>query len=181
LLVMSYSVAGLGISPEGLGVDTRTGSIFIGDCLNNRKIWEVSGIVPACTGVLTRYGSGCRDGGGSTPFLEASDCPSVGGYLGFVEVTSASQGAFGIFFFGANRNNISLAGLGAPGCSALADPRWILSVVPVKDGRAPVDVVLPGDPSIRGARIAVHMINFPDSGTNPGQISAPNAIEVTFQ
>jgi hypothetical protein len=44
-----WNMAPLGISPEGLGIDPTTGSLFIGDGSVTRMVYEVSGIVPVMT------------------------------------------------------------------------------------------------------------------------------------
>jgi len=46
-LVNSWPVAGLGISPEGLGIDTVNGLLYIGDGFSTRMVYVVDGIVPA--------------------------------------------------------------------------------------------------------------------------------------
>ncbi|MDA1259224.1 MAG: hypothetical protein O3A20_01235 [Planctomycetota bacterium] len=69
VLVNSWPLGGLNISPEGLGIDSVNGLLYIGDGFVTRKVYVVDGIVPA--------GGTCP---GSTPvptLAKTGACPGL--------------------------------------------------------------------------------------------------------
>lgn len=77
-LVRRVAVGGLGISPDGVALDTRTGSLFVVDGSATRTLFELGGVLAAPRGAITAHGRGCPDSGGAIPVLGFSDLAEVG-------------------------------------------------------------------------------------------------------
>ncbi|MBK8977606.1 MAG: hypothetical protein IPM29_16980 [Planctomycetes bacterium] len=184
-LLNSWSTAGLGISPEGLAFDTRTGSIFIADTLTAPdRVVEVSGIIPApAASAITNYGTGCPDGGGSVPVLRASDPVRVGSAFQIAVQTSLPPGGGGtrtLINIDFARQNVPLGFLGAPSCTAYAFPSAAAFVGTVNQhSRAGFNLCVPAVVPA-GVTLTFWAGNAPDLGV-PGAVSASNGVEIVLQ
>ncbi len=182
-LVASWSTVGLGISPEGLALDSRTGALFIGNgFIAPIGIFEVAGIapVPASTG-LAAYGTGCADSGGTVPFIGASDPPKIGSGTIIAMQTSITSAAVSVINAGFAKQNIPLAFLGAPGCFVLTLPSIAAFGVPRSaSNRAGFVLDLRGLPAAAiGFTFNVQGLNAPDTGV-PGSISSSQGLTITL-
>ena len=86
---------------------------------------------------------------------------------------------FGFLLFGDTKYNpgISLAGLGAPGCSAYTNGNLSALLVPLAGGAATVPIPIPNNPSLSGAKLACQATA--PSGINTFGIATSNGLDVT--
>lgn len=178
-LVMAYPTASLGISPEGIDVDTRSGTMFIGGGFAQRAVFEVAGILTAGPGTAATYGAGCMDSGGTVPVLNVSKAPNIGGQVVIGLQGSTSLQTFGWFVIGTTRAPIPLGFIGAPNCTLHNDPLALTPPVGTNVGRAALVINYP-------ATLVPATYNFtgfflPDGTANNIGISGSNGLELTFQ
>jgi sugar lactone lactonase YvrE len=180
-LVRSIALGTLAISPEGLGIDTRTGSIFIGDGFATRRVFEVTGIVPACTGSVTRFGAACNDSSGQSPRLDLSDCPT-GGRTATIAVTlGSSVTAPAVFFFGFQQLGIPLDFLGATGCFLHTTSEYSIATLGSSGTRAGFTIAIPGGPGIAGQSGNLQALLIGDLGANPAGVVGSNGLRFVLQ
>ncbi len=178
-LVATFALGGLGISPEGLSVDTRTGSLFIGSTVGN-TLFEVAGIVPACVGSVTEYGQGCPDSGGTVPFASASGCPVRGRSISFgCRYSPTITAPLGFVILDFTRGNANLGPFRAPACTALT-PLFNGAVAPLSivNGEVGFTVTWPMAP---GNSVNMQFGIFPDFGAGSGgslPLALSNGVEV---
>ncbi|MEC8252887.1 MAG: VCBS repeat-containing protein [Planctomycetota bacterium] len=86
---------------------------------------------------------------------------------------------FGFLLFGDTKYNpgISLAGLGAPGCSAYTNGNLSAQLVPLAGGAATVPIPIPNNSSLSGAKLACQATA--PSGINTFGIATSNGLDVT--
>ncbi|MBK8975229.1 MAG: hypothetical protein IPM29_04845 [Planctomycetes bacterium] len=156
VLLASYSTAVLGISPEGLDVDTRTGSVFVADTLGTQAVHELSGILsPPAPGAVVLFGSACANVPLRAPArLRCSGVARVGSGIGIAAQFDLAPGALAVLNGSLTQAALPLAFLGGPGCTLHALPD-ILSLVeaPNVNGRIGLDLCLPNAPALAGATV----------------------------
>ncbi|MBL8898980.1 MAG: hypothetical protein JNM84_15170 [Planctomycetes bacterium] len=180
-LVRNIPLAGLGISPEGLGIDTRSGSLFIGDGFITRRVYEVAGIVPPCSGSATRFGAPCNDSSGQAPRLDLSDCPTGGRALTIAVTLGSSVTAPAIFFFGFQQLGVPLDFLGANGCFLHTTSEYAVATVPNSGTRAGFTVAIPGGPGVPGQSGHLQALLIGDVGANSAGIVGSNGVRFVLQ
>jgi len=170
------------VSPEGLDLDTRTGSLFVGSGFSSgRMVFEIGGIVPAPVGSVTPYGAGCPDSGGMNPRATAGSLLQTGRSVDLAVQTTvlAGSNAQAALLFGAGRTSINLGFLGFPACNLLVNPLVTISPLPLNSNRrAGLTLLVPAVPSLVGGRLDVQAALLPDLGP---LLSLSNGVEVVIQ
>ncbi|MBK8101620.1 MAG: hypothetical protein IPK26_31445 [Planctomycetes bacterium] len=135
-LVQAFALGSLPISPEGIDIDTRSGTFFIGGGLAQRSVFEVAGIITPGPGMTTVYGTGCTDSGGSVPVTQVSVTPRVGSTVIVGMQGSTSVATFGWFVIGLTRTTVPLAPFGGAPCVLNNDPFAVTPPFLATNGRA---------------------------------------------
>ncbi|MBK9384946.1 MAG: SdiA-regulated domain-containing protein [Planctomycetes bacterium] len=190
---------GVPISPEGLEVDSASGSLFLGDGDQGGRVLEIAGFFGSCTGGTWVYGSACRDDGGGAPAVRlgyggaARRCPRPGILL-LYEATTTSSATHGGLILGISDVSyqgvslpFDLAGIGAPGCALLASPDILLTqlAVPLAT-RGPGKVaslvtLVPNLPALSGRTIYLQGFFGPDALRPQHPLSWSHGLRVTFE
>lgn len=179
VLIRNIPMNGVPVSPEGVDVDTKTGSLFVGGGFVQRAVLEIAGIVPVPTiGRATPYGTGCPDSGGTIPRLAAAEVPNVGTHNTIAVQGSPSVTTFAWFVLGTSRFNLPLDSFGAIGCTLHSDPGSVSAPMPVVEGRAGFSFNLAASP---GFPVTLSAIFLPDGTANGIGLAASNGIEIVFQ
>jgi hypothetical protein len=178
-LVASYPLGTLPISPEGLDVDTRTGTLFIGGGFAQRMVFEVAGIAAPVAATATAYGLGCPDSGGAMPVLQASQAPTLGSTVAIAVQGSPSLQTLGWFVIGVTRTPFPLAPFGGGTCVVHNDVLVVTSPFLTTNGRAGFLLHYPA-----GLGAGTYMFSgvfLPDGTANGIGISVGNGLELAFQ
>ncbi|MBK9386468.1 MAG: hypothetical protein IPN34_16775 [Planctomycetes bacterium] len=181
----AFALRPLGISPTGLGIDTRTGSLmvssfFYANCYQSR-VTEISGVVSPPSGSVTSFGAACRDSSGTLPQLSLSDVPTSGSPLTIATTLGSTVSVPATFLLGLGQLNLALDFLGANGCILHTTSEWVLASVPNLSGRAGLTLVLPNDPAIAGRIGLAQSLWIGDVGANSAGIVTSNGLRFVFQ
>jgi hypothetical protein len=180
-LVRTISLAGLGISPEGLGIDTRTGSMFLGDGFATRRVYEVTGIIAPCRGSVARFGASCNDSSGQAPRLDLSDCPTGARAVTIAVTMGNGVTAPAVFFFGFQQLGIPLDFLGATGCFLHTTSDYAIATLGSSGTRAGFTIGIPGGPGIAGQVGHLQALLIGDAGANAAGIVGSNGVRFVLQ
>lgn len=180
--VKEWSLVALGISPEGLDLDVRSASLFVGDTGSQRRLVELSGILAPCMATAVEYGPRmCQDSGGTEIGLASSSCPSINNTLAIGMTTSPTVTTPATFIIATQRlPAIDLRVLNAPvgKCFLVAGlPIIVISPIPVKNGRAVLPLPIPDDPTLAGLQLTLQGLLYPHNGS----IASTNGIELTLR
>lgn len=167
------------ISPEGLALDTITGTVFVGNGLvTPRAVFEVANIVQAApAGAVTDYGTACGGGNAALSHWVRDDSASCAGFsIGYQ--SAAAPGGNVLFNIGALRQNVPLSFLGS-NCTvyAFGDYGSVLFTSNA-NGRVGLDIAVP--PGASGFAIRFWFADV--DVTSPGIVQgASQGIELVIQ
>lgn len=179
VLVQAFSLGALPISPEGVDIDTRSGTLFIGGGLAQRSVFEVAGIITAGPGTVTAYGTGCTDSGGSVPVTQVSVTPRVGSSVVIGLQGSTGVSTFAWFVIGTTRTTVSLAPFGGAPCVINNDPFAVTPPFLATNGRAAFSLNYPA--TLGAGTYMFTGLFLPDGTANGIGVSGGNGLELAFQ
>jgi len=178
-LVQAFPLAALAISPEGIDIDTRSGTFFIGGGFTQRAVFEVAGIITPGPGTATVYGTGCPDSGNTVPVLNVSQAPHIGTSVAIAFQGSTTVQSLGWFVVGISRVTIPLAPFGAGSCVLNNDPLVVLPPFVTSNGRAGFVLAYPA--SLGPSTFMFTGVFLPDGTANGIGLSGSNGLELAFQ
>jgi hypothetical protein len=176
-LVRAVPLAALGISPEGLAIDTTMGTVFIGNGLVSTQVFEVSGVINAPPpGAVTHYGTAVNARIASSDALRDDGATAAGTWIGY-QAALPPGGFFGLNA-GFARQSIPLGTFLPSPCTlyAMGD---IFSLLGQTNSNGRYGLRLPIPPGLQGLTLTFWGADF-DLWT----LSVPNAsggLEVVVQ
>ncbi|MGK0201816.1 MAG: CubicO group peptidase (beta-lactamase class C family) [Planctomycetota bacterium] len=133
----------------------------LSDLANTVAVWPNHDLFPSlglpssvnyAPGTASYIGNGCQGAGGVLS-LHVLDAPDIGQPVQF-QISRAPNSAPSLLLIGLNSLNVSLAPLGAPGCSAYCDPVVMLNTIASATGSgAFFDWLVPDVPAALGSII----------------------------
>ena len=177
--INTVSVASLGISPEGLALDTVTGTLLIGNgFVSPIAVYEVAGIMtaPPATAVV-HYGMDC-----GSARLDVSDATRDDGLTpaGFSVGFQSGQtpGATALIIIGVTQQNLPLRFLGST-CRLYALPD-IISVAGPTNANGRLGLSIPIPPGAMGAGVTFWGVDVDLTSTNIVP-SSSDGVQMTVQ
>ncbi len=157
--VAVFPVAGLGISPEGLDVDSTTGTVFVGNgFVAPIGVFELTGVLaPPPAGSYTRYGTACGARIGVSGSLRDDGLTGTGTWIGYEGALPA--GSPYLFVVGVAQQNIPLAGILPSPCTAYAFPD-VVSLFGLTNPDRRTGFRLPAPPGVLGTTLTLWGADF---------------------
>ena len=120
--IAAFPLAGLGISPEGLDVDSTTGTVFVGNgFVAPIAVFELAGVLtPPLPGSFTRYGTACGASIGASGALRDDGLTGTGTWIGYRGAMPG--GSPYLFVVGLAQQSIPLSVILPSPCTAYAFP-----------------------------------------------------------
>jgi DNA-binding beta-propeller fold protein YncE len=157
--VAVFPVAGLGISPEGLDVDSTTGIVFVGHGLAPSAVFELAGVLAApAPASVTRFGTPCGAARlGVSGALRDDGSTGTGTWIGYQGALPA--GSPFLFVVGLAQQNLPLAGILSSPCTAYAFPD-VASFFGLTNANRRVGFRLPAPPGALGVSVTLWGADF---------------------
>ncbi len=175
-LLRRFDVASLGLSPEGLAVDTTTGRVFCGNGLAAQTVAELAGILatpPA--GALSRYGTPCGGRIAASDIAVDDGVTESGLWIGYQG--ALPPGSAFVLMLGTARQNIPLSAVLSSPCTVFALPD-LLNVIGATSGSGRGGIRLELPPGFAGFTITAWAADFDFSVGIP---SSSGGLELVIQ
>ncbi|HEX6812556.1 MAG TPA: hypothetical protein VF384_13100 [Planctomycetota bacterium] len=176
--VAVFPVAGLGISPEGLDVDSTTGTVFVGNGnIAPVAVFELAGVIQAPPlGAFTRYGTPCGAKIAASGILRDDGLTGTGTWIGYEGALPA--GSPYLFVIGFTQQAIPLSVVLPSPCTAWAFPE-ALSIFGLTNANRRAGLRLPVPPGNIGLTLTFWSADFDLFGFSIP--SSSDGIQLTIQ